>query len=48
MPKDRKKTYSDRQSDAARAKKKQPKDKALREDVDQSAAGSSAKPLKRD
>ena len=37
MPKDRKKTYSDRQSQAARAKK-QPMKKAPREDFSQAAA----------
>jgi hypothetical protein len=37
MPKDRKKTYSDRQSQASRDKK-QPKKKAPHEDVRQAAA----------
>jgi hypothetical protein len=37
MPKDRKITYSDRQSRAARAKK-QPKKKVTREDANQAAA----------
>jgi hypothetical protein len=37
MPKDRKKTYSDRQSQASRDKK-QPKKKAPREDFSQTAA----------
>jgi len=37
MPKDRKKTYSDRQSQVSRAKK-QPKRKAPREDLSQAAA----------
>jgi hypothetical protein len=37
MPKDRKETYSDRQSQTARAKK-QPKKKAPREDFSQAAA----------
>ena len=35
MPKDRKETYSDRQSQAARAKKQQPKKKAQGEDASQ-------------
>lgn len=38
MPKDRKKTYSDRQSEASRAKKQQKKKKAPREDFSQAAA----------
>ncbi len=40
MPKDRKKTYSDRQSEASRAKKqaKTPKKKIAREDFSQAAA----------
>jgi hypothetical protein len=38
MPKDRKKTYSDRQSEAARAKKQPKKKKAPREDFSQAAA----------
>jgi hypothetical protein len=37
MPKDRKKTYSDRQSEAARAKKQLEKKKAPREDFSQAA-----------
>jgi hypothetical protein len=37
MPKDRKKTYSDRQSQAARDKKR-PKKKTTREDVNHTAA----------
>jgi hypothetical protein len=38
MPKDRKKTYSDRQSQAARDKKQSPKKKEPREDLSQAAA----------
>lgn len=38
MPRDRKITYSDRQSQAAHAKKKQPKKKTIREDANQVAA----------
>jgi hypothetical protein len=40
MPKDRKKTYSDRQSQAAREKKRQPKKQATprKEDFSQAAA----------
>jgi hypothetical protein len=37
MPKDRKKTYSDRQSQAARDKKQSSKEKKTREDFDQAA-----------
>jgi hypothetical protein len=39
MPKDRKKTYSDHQSDASRAKKQPKKKEAPREDVNQAASG---------
>jgi len=38
MPKDRKKTYSDHQSEASRAKKQPKKQKAPREDSSQTAA----------
>ena len=38
MPKDRKKTYSDHQSQAARLKKQQAKKKRPREDFSQAAA----------
>jgi len=38
MPKDRKKTYSDHQSEASRAKKQPKKKKASREDFSQAAA----------
>ena len=37
MPKDRKKTYSDHQSQAARLKKEESKKKAAREDFSQPA-----------
>ena len=37
MPKDRKKTYSDHQSQAARLKKEQSKKQAVRQDFSQSA-----------
>jgi hypothetical protein len=39
MPKDRKKTYSDHQSEASRVKKQPKKKTAPREDVSQAAAG---------
>jgi hypothetical protein len=38
MPKDRKKTYSDHQSEASRAKKQPKKKKAPREELGQAAA----------
>jgi hypothetical protein len=48
MPKDRKQTYSDRQSQASRDKKqtKQPKRKIAREDSAKPLPGSSENPLK--